>query len=146
MAFLSQGAIMGYFRVWVGVGIVVFGCALLSGFALAEEGPAHIHAPKEQRARMNPNAPCVDRMKEGRLVYRTYCAGCHGHDAQGDGPVGRGMNPAPPDLVAMGAVHGDGEFAWVIEEGRGGMPAWKGILDASRIWAVTSWLRILEPK
>lgn len=139
---VSEEAGMGRYRTWI-LSCVTLGFALMSGLVLAGEGPAHFHAPKGQLKRVNPNAQCVEMMREGRLVYRTYCAGCHGYDARGDGAAGLGMNPAPPDLVAMGAVHGDGEFAWIIEEGRGNMPSWKEALDASRIWAVISWLRML---
>ena len=41
---------------------------------------------------------------EGRVLYETNCASCHGMAGKGDGPAGRGMNPPPPaigDGVAM---------------------------------------------
>ena len=35
---------------------------------------------------------------EGRVLYERSCASCHGTAGRGDGPAGRGMNPAPPAI------------------------------------------------
>ena len=37
-------------------------------------------------------------LAEGRDLYAKNCASCHGLSGMGDGPAGRGMNPAPPAL------------------------------------------------
>jgi len=40
-------------------------------------------------------APDVAR---GKALYAQHCAGCHGVDGRGDGPAGKGLEPAPSDF------------------------------------------------
>ena len=44
--------------------------------------------------------------------FATYCAGCHGADARGDGPAAAGLPVVPPDLTTLSARNG-GEFPMV---------------------------------
>ncbi|MBU2993888.1 cytochrome c [Octadecabacter sp. 1_MG-2023] len=46
---------------------------------------------------------------EGQLIYQTYCATCHGVDAQGGGPMSATLILQPPDLTRM-AERNDGVF------------------------------------
>lgn len=45
----------------------------------------------------------------GEGVFRTFCAACHGLDAQGDGPMSGLLTVEPPDLTALAASNG-GDF------------------------------------
>ena len=45
----------------------------------------------------------------GKHTFRTYCATCHGQQAQGDGPVAEHLQVEPADLTGISARH-DGEF------------------------------------
>lgn len=45
----------------------------------------------------------------GEVAYREYCAGCHGADARGNGPVAGLLAVQPPDLRA--AVRRSSEVA-----------------------------------
>lgn len=47
----------------------------------------------------------------GEVEYLSACAGCHGRDARGDGPLAGLMNIETPDLTRMSARAG-GEFPW----------------------------------
>jgi mono/diheme cytochrome c family protein len=42
----------------------------------------------------------------GEGVFRTFCAGCHGADAQGDGPMSGLLTVEPPDLTALALSNG----------------------------------------
>ncbi|MCF2905490.1 cytochrome c [Octadecabacter sp. CECT 8868] len=46
---------------------------------------------------------------EGQLIYQTYCATCHGVDAQGGGPMSATLILQPPDLTLL-ADRNDGVF------------------------------------
>lgn len=70
----------------------------------------------------------------GRAEYLSACAGCHGQDARGDGPLAELMNIATPDLTTLAVQHG-GAFPYdalfeVIDGRRavrahgGEMPIW----------------------
>jgi len=71
---------------------------------------------------------------QGAEIYSTNCAVCHGNDLQGGvGPgLGAGSVIAGQDDAAVRAV---------IADGRGGMPAWGGVLPAEEIDAVIAFLR-----
>jgi mono/diheme cytochrome c family protein len=53
---------------------------------------------------------------DGKELYLSACASCHGASGCGDGPVARALKSAPPDLTQLARTHG-GEFprALVIE-------------------------------
>ncbi len=42
----------------------------------------------------------------GEGVFRSFCAACHGLDAQGDGPMSGMLTIEPPDLTALAASNG----------------------------------------
>jgi mono/diheme cytochrome c family protein len=43
----------------------------------------------------------------------------------------------------MAGQHPVGDLAWKIENGRGVMPAWKGILSESQIWDLVNYIKSL---
>ena len=55
-------------------------------------------------------------IEEGAEAFANHCAGCHGPEAQGDGPMAALMRVEPADLTGLSARNG-GEFpmARVIE-------------------------------
>ena len=46
---------------------------------------------------------------EGRAMFITYCASCHGTSGKGDGPAAAALKAQPPDLTMLSA-HSDGKF------------------------------------
>ena len=42
----------------------------------------------------------------GEQLYLRFCASCHGSAAMGDGPVGRSLNVAVPDLTRIASRYG----------------------------------------
>ena len=58
---------------------------------------------------------------EGRTLYRTYCASCHGVTGTGNGPAAASMRQAPPDLTGLALANGGslpGERVRRIIDGR----------------------------
>ena len=53
-------------------------------------------------------AGCVPAVEEasGRDVFAADCAGCHGADARGAGPLAAGLAVAPADLTRIAARNG----------------------------------------
>lgn len=47
-----------------------------------------------------------DRRAEGRALYMTHCASCHGTSARGDGPAAGSMRVAPADLTQFAKRNG----------------------------------------
>lgn len=52
---------------------------------------------------------CAQDAQEGLRLYQTFCATCHGIDAQGGGPMAATLILQPPDLTAL-AANNDGIF------------------------------------
>ncbi len=50
-------------------------------------------------------------LPSGEEIYKQYCAGCHGADAKGQGPVASNLKLPPPDLTTLAKRH-DGEFPY----------------------------------
>jgi mono/diheme cytochrome c family protein len=41
----------------------------------------------------------------GQLMYKHYCAACHGADAKGNGPTASTLKTPPPDLTTLAKRH-----------------------------------------
>lgn len=42
----------------------------------------------------------------GRILYLTYCQGCHGLEGRGDGPAATSLRTPPPDLTQLWKRYG----------------------------------------
>lgn len=104
----------------------------------------HWMAPPEATARRNPVPPDSASIARGNKIFQANCASCHGKSGQGDGPAGAPLNPKPPDLKTMAGHHPDGDLAWKIANGRGAMPAWKGVLEEKQIWDLVNYMKSLD--
>jgi mono/diheme cytochrome c family protein len=47
----------------------------------------------------------------GEVMYKQYCAACHGADAKGHGPAAASLKMPPPDLTTLANRH-DGKFPY----------------------------------
>ena len=109
-------------------------------------GSEHWMAPADAAAKKNPIPADADSIMRGKALFQTNCAVCHGACGQGDGPAGAALNPKPANLREMAGEHSDGDFAWKIANGRGPMPAWKGVLQENQIWYLVNFIRSLVDK
>lgn len=106
---------------------------------------AHWMAPEQEAKRSNPVKADGGSRARGKALFGKHCASCHGAEGRGDGPAGGALRPRPTDLAAMAGQHPDGDFAWKIANGRGAMPAWKGVLKEQQIWDVVNHIQGLAP-
>lgn len=60
--------------------------------------------------------PIVDKgqlppsyVPSGKMMYKQYCAACHGANGKGHGPVASSLNTRPSDLTTLAKRH-DGKF------------------------------------
>lgn len=129
------------FLLFVGLAVVVSGIGLLyflnSGVS-AKEQPGRVEEFLARRVRSmavsrraksltNPIEYSGEVIAGGRAHFADHCAVCHGNDASGDTPMGRGMWPKVPDMrLPLTQSLSDGELFWIIENGIRftGMPAW----------------------
>ena len=91
---------------------------------------------------------------EGKKLYTSYCAGCHGDQGKGDGPAATAL-PAKPANHTDGAVMNQLPDKFLIEIiTKGGaavgkspiMPAWGGQFNEKQIRDIIAYIRsIAEP-
>lgn len=88
---------------------------------------------------------------EGRKLYASYCASCHGEQGKGDG-VAAGSLPVKPKDHTNGAVMNpmaDQALVDVISKGGGGtgkssfMPAWGTALNEKQVRDIVAYIRTL---
>jgi len=105
----------------------------------------------------------------GLILYRRYCAACHGREGRGDGPVSPALGEKPTDLTQITAAQGGGAFPFesVVEaidgtrtvraHGVSEMPIWgevfhadpsspleQQILAGGKVIAIVRYLRSLQ--
>src|ERR1700686_889788 len=83
--------------------------------------------PASERSKKNPVAATSDALQQGRELFLTQCAACHGIDGGGTTPMGLNLYPRVPDLRAGSTQSlSDGEIHYIIDNGveLTGMPAW----------------------
>jgi mono/diheme cytochrome c family protein len=84
-----------------GIVLIIVPVLSLIGHAVAQK-----RTPDEGRQRN-----LMDSFR-GPELYVAYCASCHGKDARGDGPAGKALRTAPPDLTRIAERNG-GMFPFV---------------------------------
>ena len=88
---------------------------------------------------------------EGKNLYATYCASCHGDQGKGDGVAARSLPVKPADHTngAVMSQLSDKYLTDIISKGgsavnkSGFMPAWGNSLDAKQIADVVAYVRSL---
>jgi mono/diheme cytochrome c family protein len=83
-------------------------CLLLFAFAAAAQessGPG-----RDDRSQLPPGY-----IPSGKVMFKQYCASCHGADAKGRGPATPTLNTRVPDLTTLAKRH-DGKFPYEYVE------------------------------
>ena len=96
----------------------------------------------------SPTEFAATAIVRGGKLYAANCAGCHGSEGHGDGPVAKSLPVVPADLTAEHLwAHSDGELFWYISHGfeapEGGvtMPGFDGKLSSEARWDLIDYLR-----
>lgn len=105
--------------------------------------------PARERNKKNPLVATSDTVQQGREIFLTRCAGCHGITGDGITQVGRNLYPRVPDLRAPATQNlSDGEIYYIIENGvqLTGMPAWSNPHSESsgESWKLVLFVRSLR--
>lgn len=85
-------------------------------------------------------------LEEGKRLFETFCAVCHGHDAKGHGPVADKL--PPPDLTMdVYKQRADGYFFYRITfGGLALMPSYGHAISPDERWKIVGYLRTLQSK
>ncbi len=89
---------------------------------------------------------------KGAQIYQLYCVTCHGVTGDGQGPVGKTLDPPPRDFTKGDFKYGssDKDVFEVISNGaasKGGTPLmapWGSVIPEADRWALVKHIRSLQ--
>ena len=104
-------------------------------------------APADPAHMANPIKPTPESQAKAKKMYGYDCAMCHGATGNGKGDIAD-LKPAPKDYTDPAALKDltDGEIFNIIKNGKGQMPAWKGILKENEIRSALMKVRSFDPQ
>ena len=119
---------------------LIAGC----GGSKSEESAEGTKTTTTTTTETTPAAPAAVEM-DGAKIYAERCTVCHGPGGKGDGPGGAALNPKPRDHTDGKYMNAktDAELLATLHNGKGSMPAWKGILTDEQLVAVLAHVRSL---
>lgn len=90
--------------------------------------------------------PTPELIAEGKKLYATNCASCHGADGKGDGPAAAAFNPKPRNFTSGEWKQGGkpSQLFHTLSTGMGSMPSFAA-MPAEQRWAMVHYIRTLSP-
>ena len=131
------------------LGVSVFGVAAQEAAKTSQTPPAaESKIPDDAKKQVNPVKPSADSLAEGKKVYATECAMCHGLTGDGKGDLAADMKLTLADFRDPASLKDvtDGEMFYVIKNGKGDMPAEGDRLKPNQIWDVVNYVRSFAKK
>ena len=101
--------------------------------------------PPEEAQRANPVRPSNASIAEGKNLYRTQCAMCHGTEGDGKGDLAVELKMKLRDYRDAAALKGvsDGELHYMLLKGKGQMPGQEGRMREAQLWNLVNFIRSL---
>ena len=124
----------------------VFAMFVFSGVRVLAQNTETWVAPNDAKAVKNPFPPTPENVAAGAQAYQQKCMLCHGEKGQGDGAIGKTLDPKPADFADAKTLSGetDGSLFWKITTGRGTMVSWKDATTEKERWQLVDYIRKLE--
>lgn len=108
-------------------------------------GSARIGARMRAGMRLrNPIPATPESIRNGKTLFGTYCATCHGPHGRGDGPMVGKVMPSSDLHTARLRNQRDGYLYATIRSGGLVMPAYAHALSVKERWDVVNYLRALQ--
>lgn len=108
-------------------------------------GSARIGARMRAGLRLrNPVAATTKSIRNGKALFGTYCATCHGPRGRGDGPMVGTVMPSSDLHTARLRTQRDGYLYATIRSGGLVMPAYGHALSVEERWDVVNYLRVIQ--
>ncbi len=93
---------------------------------------------------LNVDAEEADAAK-GKQIYEIYCQSCHGPAGDGQGPIGKALDPAPRDFTRGEFKFGskDGQIFKIIRDGTGSkdMESFSDRLKDEDMWNLVHYVK-----
>jgi mono/diheme cytochrome c family protein len=104
--------------------------------------------PPEETQRANKVKPTPASLAEGKHVYASQCAMCHGNTGDGKGDLAADMKLQLRDYRDPDALKKftDGELFYILTKGKGDMPGTEDRMKETQRWDLVNYLRSLLRK
>ena len=133
---------------WILIGVMTLAIIPLFWLSISRR----INVPKADPSNAN-------QVAQGRRVYATYCAGCHGPNLEGQPnwkvALADGSMPAPPHDTSGHTWHHPDQYLFnTVQQGgqassppgyKNAMPAFGNKVSDDEIWAVTAYIKSTWP-
>lgn len=102
--------------------------------------------PRDQAAHVlsNPQSATPVSIEQGKQIFLTYCAVCHGSEGHGDGPLAHKMVFPPPELPSRLGGLSDGYLYATIRNGGFIMPPHSYRISPTPRWDLVNYLRSIQ--
>jgi mono/diheme cytochrome c family protein len=104
--------------------------------------------PAEESQRPNTVKPDADSIAQGKRMFTSQCAMCHGTAGDGKGDLAEDMKLKLPDYRDPEALKNftDGDLFYIMTNGKGQMPDQGDRLSATQKWNLINYIRSLGKK
>ena len=101
--------------------------------------------PPEEAQRVNPVKPTAASIADGKSLYSSQCAMCHGAAGDGKGDLAVELKMKLRDYRDPAALKNltDGELHYVLVKGKGQMPGQEGRMKDTQLWNFVNFIRSL---
>ncbi len=113
-----------------------------------QKEPAEFKIPPEEAKRENPIKPTSASIAQGKHLYSSQCAMCHGANGDGKGDLAIEIKLKTRDYRDPTALKDmtDGELYYILNKGKGQMPDQGDRLTAEQKWNLINYIRSLAKK
>ncbi len=114
----------------------------------AQKEPAEFKIPPEEVKRENPVKPTAASIAQGKHLYSSQCAMCHGANGDGKGDLAVEIKLKTKDYrdpVALKDMT-DGELYYILNKGKGQMPDQGDRLTTEQKWNLINYIRSFAKK
>ena len=110
------------------------------GYHSFHYGAGEDEAARAGRELANPYHATAQTLSEGKALFLTYCAVCHGEQGKGDGPISSKI-PTPPSYVSDRLMQfPPGRIFHVITMGTNKMPSYATQLSYDERWKIVTYV------
>ena len=104
-------------------------------------------APTASNDLKNPLTNDPQSSIDGKKIYTSVCAVCHGDSGKGNGAASVALDPHPANFLRIDIKQeSDGAIFWKLTEGRPPMASYKTLLTETQRWQLVTYIRKLEEK
>lgn len=103
-------------------------------------GPGEQEAERAGLELRDPYHPTARTLEEGKALFETYCAVCHGMQGKGDGPISSKIPPPPSYHSDRLMQFAPGRIFHVVTMGSGKMPSYASQVSADERWKIVTYV------